>query len=72
MTGKVRDDNPIRWQEYVTKQMDDVVNCPNCALIYKSIQPLCQEGDYPEILFCPHCDLELRVQIRYFSDEKLR
>ena len=70
MTGMCRDENPIRWQEYITKQMNDVINCPRCAIWFKEFQPLSTEGDNPENLFCPHCSLEVNVTIRYFDNRK--
>ena len=59
------------WQEYIAEQMNGTINCPRCWLGYETLQPLSQLGDYPEELFCPHCDLELVLKIRYFGRDDL-
>ncbi len=53
------------WQESMTEQMEDAINCPRCLIEYKQEQPLCRLGDYPEELFCPSCDIGVTINIRY-------
>ena len=59
------------WQKYVAKQMSDVISCPRCWLGYKINQTLYQLGEHPEELFCPRCNLELVLDIRYFGSDGL-
>ncbi len=38
----------------------DKLLCPVCsAEDWEPEQPMCAVGDYPETLFCPHCDLTI-------------
>ncbi len=54
-----------KWQLSMSEQIDGVVNCPRCLVEYSIEQPLCRLGDYPEELFCPHCDIGVTIKIRY-------
>ena len=35
--------------------------CPVCSADdeYEPVQPMCAMGDYPGMLFCPHCELAI-------------
>ncbi len=36
------------------------VPCPRCAIDEPMLeQDMCSFGDYEEVLFCPHCELEV-------------
>ena len=37
-----------------------VMLCPQCS-DKDGGQPMCSWGDNPEWLFCPHCDLEVKL-----------
>ena len=41
--------------------------CPWCDIKYHNSQPLSTLGDYPDELFCPHCDLEVNLQLRWMG-----
>jgi hypothetical protein len=54
-----------KWQLKIAKEMNGVIHCPRCLVEYKQEETLCQVGDYPEELFCPHCDVTVTINIRY-------
>jgi hypothetical protein len=54
-----------KWQLNIAKEMSGVIHCPRCLLDYNQKETLCQVGDYPEELFCPHCDVTVTINIRY-------
>ena len=51
----------IRMARGITAQMDGQVMCPRCLGEYKTEQPMIREGDDPEFLFCPHCNMTAEV-----------
>ena len=54
--GKMNDDLIIK----AFSVQDVKLLCPVCsAEEYEPGQPMCAYGDYPETLFCPHCDLTI-------------
>ena len=56
----------LKWSESIAEQMDGVINCPRCLHNYlNEEQPLCRFGDYPDELFCPHCNLEVKLSLHY-------
>jgi hypothetical protein len=54
-----------KWQLKIAKEMNGVIHCPRCLVDYKQEETLSQVGDYPEELFCPHCDVTVTINIRY-------
>lgn len=49
----------------ITAQMNNMILCPICR-DNKQEQELCTEGDFEEYLFCPHCDLTIKVEVVLF------
>ena len=42
------------------------LSCPNCSKEWKDSegQPLCCYGDFPEVLFCPHCETDIKLVVK--------
>jgi len=57
-----------KFVEYLAKQMEkhDIL-CPWCYLTYHTMQPLSTVGDYPDELFCPSCELEVNLALRWMG-----
>lgn len=46
----------------IGNQMDSKILCPRRCV---EGQYLCTYGDDPQELFCPHCELDVRIEVTY-------
>lgn len=48
----------------IARQMNNnpTILCPRCKSFGQD-QPLSMEGDFPQVLFCPHCNLEVSISV---------
>ena len=58
-------------EKNIVKQMNNSILCPRCSLAYWEDQPLARLGDYPETLFCPHCNLEVNVKLHWNRESSI-
>lgn len=63
----IMDDVELRLARDFTAQTEKAkIICPKCKS--RSIeQPLCRTGDFEEVLFCPHCKLEICISVVLFD-----
>lgn len=49
----------------IAEAMDGVIICPRCKKNggITADQTLTRYGDWPDMLFCPHCELDLKIEI---------
>lgn len=52
--------------KHIGRQMDGQILCP-AGCIYG--QHLSTYGDFEDTLFCPHCDIDVKIEIVFSSKE---
>ena len=56
-------------EDLIIKAFTKQLMCPVCT--DKSVtQPMCQYGDFPNSVFCPHCDLSVTFSGLFLRGEK--
>ena len=53
----------IDYAKDVGKQLSGKAVCPDCRDIQKLYQELFAIGDCENELFCPHCDVVLKIEV---------